>query len=247
MLIDCHCHLELLKDINGVIERAREKRVGIIVYNSVNLETMRYALKLSEEYDEVKVALGIYPIDALKLGDKELDENIEFIRKNKDKIIAIGEIGIDLKENKDTEKQKINFIKFLKLAKELNLPVIIHSRKAENEVTDILEKENMKNVVMHCFNGNFRLIDKIVSNGWMLTIPTNVTYSEHFQKVIEKVDIKNLLCETDSPFLHFIKGERNNEPANVVESYRKIAEIKKLDLDYVEKIIEENFNRLFSR
>jgi TatD DNase family protein len=98
---------------------------------------------------------------------------------------------------------------------------------------------------MHCFSGSFKLVNRIIENGWYLTIPTNVTFSEHFQKVVERVDIKSLLCETDSPFLHPIKGKHDNEPANIIESYRKIAEIKKLGLNEVEKIIENNFERLF--
>lgn len=245
MFIDSHCHLEMLKDIEDVVKRARKTKVGIIVYNSINFETMKYALELSEKYDEVKVALGIYPIETLKLTSKKLDEEIDFIRKNKKKIIAIGEIGIDLKESKDFESQKKNLVKFLDLAKELDLPMFIHSRGAEEKVIEILETEDMKKVIMHCFCGNFKLVDRIVQNGWMFSIPTNITFSEHFQKVVERVSISQLLCETDSPFLHPIKGERNNEPANVVEGYKKISEIKKISLKECEKIIEENFKRLF--
>jgi len=245
VFIDSHCHLETLKDIEKVVERARKANVGVIVYNSINFETMKYALSLAEKYNEIKVALGIYPIDALKLSDYELNKEIDFIRKNRKNIIGIGEVGIDLKESKDFKKQEINFVKFIRLAKELDLPVFIHSRGAEEKVIEILEKENMEKVVMHCFCGSLKLVDRIIGNGWMLSIPTNITFSEHFQKVVERVPIQSLLCETDSPFLHPVKGERNNEPGNVVESYRKISEIKKLSLKEVEKKIEDNFNRLF--
>ena len=269
MFIDSHCHLEMLKDISFVIERARKNKVGIIVYNSINFETMKYALDLSEKYSEVKVALGIYPIDALKLNETELKEQINFIRKNKKKIIAIGEIGIDLKESSDFEAQKDIFVKFIRLAQELNLPMFIHSRGAEERVIQILEEEKATKVVMHCFCGNFKLVDRIVKNGWMLTIPTNVTFSEHFQKVVERIPLDNILCETDSPFLHPIKGKRDNEPGNIIESYKMIAKIKKfpdenfsllksygtnekndfkikkLSLKEVEKKIEYNFKKLF--
>ena len=247
MLIDVHCHLELLKDIHSVIKRAREARVGIIVYNSVNFKTMNLALKFAEKYDEIKIALGIYPIDMLKLSEKEINEQIDFIRKNKDKILAIGEVGIDLKEAFEFEKQKNNFLKFINLAKELDIPLIIHSRKAEEKVIEILEKENVEKVVMHCFNGNFNLVDRIIKNNWMITIPTNVTNSEHFQKVVQMVSIENLLCETDSPFLHPIKGMHNNEPANVIESYKMIAKIKKISLAEVENKIENNFKDIFKK
>lgn len=245
VFIDCHCHLEMLKDVEKVIERARKKKVGIIVYNSVNLETMKYALQLGEKYKEIKVALGIYPIDALKLSDEEMDREMDFIKKNKNKIVAIGEVGIDLKENPDFSSQEKNFIKFIRLAKELDIPIIIHSRKAEKEIIEILEREKAEKVVIHCFMGNFKLVDRIIQNNWFFNIPTNVTFSEHFQKIVEKVDIKNLFCETDSPFLHPVKGMRDNEPANIIEGYRKISEIKKISLKECEKQIENNFLRLF--
>jgi TatD DNase family protein len=98
---------------------------------------------------------------------------------------------------------------------------------------------------MHCFNGGLKLVEKIIKNRWFLTIPANVTFSENFQKIVEKAPLNQLLCETDSPYLHPIKGKKDNEPANVIESYRKIAEIKRLDLKEVEEQIEQNFKRLF--
>jgi TatD DNase family protein len=241
MFIDTHCHLELLKDIPKAINNAKKAGVEIIVYNSVNLKTMKLALELGEKYNEVKVALGIDPIEMLKLTEDEIKEDINFIRKNKDKIIAIGEVGIDLKESSEFEKQKKNFSRFINLASELNIPLIVHSRKAEEKVIEILEKENCKKVMMHCFNGNFKLIKRIIENNWILSIPTNVTNSEHFQKIIEIVPIKNLLCETDSPFLHPIKGAFPNEPANVIESYKMISKIKKISLKETEEKIQNNF------
>ncbi|VVB78330.1 Tat-linked quality control protein TatD [uncultured archaeon] len=245
MFIDSHCHLELLKDIPAVMGMARKAEVGIIVYNSVNFDTMKLALKLSEEYPEIKVALGIYPIDMLKLEENEIKEQMDFIRKNKKKIIAIGEVGIDLMESSDFEGQKKNLELFILLSKELDLPLFIHSRKAEEKVIEILEENKCQKVIMHCFNGNFKLVERIIKNNWMITIPTNVTNSEHFQKIIEKVPLSNLLCETDSPFLHPVRGMHNNEPANIVESYKMIAKIKKMSLGEVEMEIEDNFNKAF--
>jgi len=142
------------------------------------------------------------------------------------------------------EKQKKTFQKFINLARELNIPIVIHSRKAEAEAIELLEKSEYKKIIMHCFNGNLKLVKKIIENGWFLSIPTNVKHAEHFQKVIELTPIEQLFCETDSPFLHPDK-KFPNEPANVVESYKKIAEIKKLSLKEVEKKIEENYKKLF--
>lgn len=243
--VDCHCHIDFYKDgeIKGIVEKAKEKEV-IILNAGVNVKTNRRILEIAEKYG-TKVSLGLYPIDALKMSDKEIDSELVFIEKNKDKIIAIGEVGMDFKEDdKEPSRQEEIFRKIIKLARKLDLPLIVHSRKAEKECLGVLESEKAKKVVMHCFNGNFKLIQRIVDNGWMITIPTNVVFSEHFQKVIGLVPIEQLLCETDSPYLHPLK-ERNNVPANVIESYGKIAEIKKISLDEARVRIFENYENLF--
>jgi TatD DNase family protein len=241
--IDAHCHLDFYDDkkIEEVVRRARKAGVKVIVCNGVNPASNRKVLELAARYLEIKVALGIYPTDALKMSSSEIDKELNFIREKAGQIIAIGEVGIDLKESNDLEKQGKTFQKVIDLALEIDKPLIVHSRKAEKEVIEMLEKNKVKKVIMHCFNGNFKLVQKIVENGWKLTVPTNVKHSEHFQHVIARVPVENLLCETDSPFLHPDK-ERDNEPANVVVSYEKIALIKGLQLKEVERKIERNFN-----
>lgn len=241
MFIDVHCHLDMLKEPEKLIENAKSKNV-LIVSNGVNGESNREILKLAGK--NVKICFGIYPIDALKLTEEEMDKEIDFIRKNSGKIIGIGEVGMDFKESNEKERQENVFKRFINLSMELNKPIIVHSRKAEAECIEVLERFKAKKVIMHCFSGNFKLVRRIIDDGWYLTIPTSVTFSEHFQKVAEMTDIKQLLCETDSPYLHPEK-KFPNEPANVVESYRKISEIKKIDLKKVEKQIEGNFNKLF--
>ncbi|MEK6823494.1 MAG: TatD family hydrolase [Nanoarchaeota archaeon] len=254
MFIDIHSHLDLCKNIPGIIENARKLNVKILTHG-VNSKSNRKILELKERFPEINLALGIYPTDALNsgegsaessLGEKAIDSEIEFIKKNKEKVFAIGEVGIDLKENSEQtlETQKENLKKFVNLARELNVPIIIHSRKAEKECVNLLEKLNYNKIIMHCFSGNMKLVERIINNQWHLSIPANVKHSEHFQKIIEKTPLKQLFCETDSPFLHPDKL-RDNEPANVIESYKKIAEIKKMSLAEVEKIIEENYGKLF--
>jgi TatD DNase family protein len=248
MFIDVHCHITYYSNekIKDIIDRARKQNVSIIVENAVDSKDFSRILDLSIKYPEIKAVLGIYPIDALKLNDEELDEKIEFIRKNSNNIIAIGEVGLDLKWSKELEKQKKQFKKFIDLAIELDKPIIIHSRQAEKEAISILLQNKAKKVVMHCFNlDKQNLIKKIVKVGWFFSIPTYIGYSKTFQNLVKEVPIENLLCETDSPYLHPIRGKRDNEPGNVIESYKKIAEIKGLNLQEVEQKIEENFKRLF--
>ncbi|MEK6926980.1 MAG: TatD family hydrolase [Nanoarchaeota archaeon] len=244
--IDIHCHLERYENFEKIIENARTRDVKIILAQGINVETNRIVLKLAEKYPEVKVCLGIYPIDALKMSDKEINSEIEFIRKNKNKIAGIGEVGIDFKEDlNEHERQKKVFRKFVQLSMDLDIPIIVHSRKAEKEGIEILEEMKAEKVIMHCFCGNRKLEERIIKNGWYLTIPTSVTRSQQFQERAKNCPIEQLFCETDSPFLHPDKiGE--NEPANVMRAYEKIAEIRGMKLEEVKKKIWENFEKLFS-
>lgn len=249
MFIDVHCHLDLLKDISGVVQRAEKAGVGKMITAGVDYETNRKVMGYVEEFDSVLGALGVYPIDGLKMSKKGLEEEINFIRKNKDKIVAIGEVGLDFKKSEDLEDKKRQeeiFIKFINLSKELDKVLIVHSRKAEERCIEILERLMTKKVVMHCFCGKKKLVERIIENGWLLSIPGNVNYSHQFQEIVTESEIGSLLCETDSPFLHPFR-KRDNEPKNVIESYKKIAELKNMGLSDVEMKVEANFSRLFGQ
>lgn len=244
--IDVHCHLEMIeKDMGEIIGNADKKDVKIIVANSVGKESNMKVLELAKKYGSVKAALGLYPIDALKLKDNEITKILGDIEENKDKIVAIGEVGLDFKESDEKKKQIDLFERIVRLSIDIDKPIIVHSRKAENECIEILDKLKAKKVIMHCFSGNFNLVKKIIDSKWYLTIPTSVKNSEHFQKIIKECPIKQLLCETDSPYLHPDK-DFPNTPDNVIESYKKIAEIKRISLKEVEKTIESNYKKLFA-
>lgn len=245
VFIDVHAHLDYSESVAGKVERAKEAGVEIIVSNGTDKKSNRRVIEIIGEFDEVKAALGVYPIDALKMDPEELNEEIEFIREHEDDIVAIGEVGIDLKENKDLEKQTENFKRFIDLAMDLDKPIIVHSRKAEKEVIKMLEESGIKKVVMHCFSGKSSLVNRIVRNGWMLSVPTNVVYSDQMRGLVKRVPIAQILCETDSPFMHPEK-KRNNEPKNVIEGYKVIAEIKEMKLEDVEEQVEENYESMFS-
>jgi len=249
MYIDAHCHLDMLEKegIDRVIDRAKKKNVKIVLTDGVNLKTNRKSLKLSEIYGEVKACLGIYPDEALKLSEDKIREEINIIRRNKEGVFGIGEVGLDFSGEKsegDKRKQRMVFQEFIELSIELGVPITVHSRKAEEECIEMLEDSNAKKVVMHYFSGKLKLIDRIVENGWLLSVPTAVKNSEHFQNIIKKVDIKNLLCETDSPYSHPDK-KFPNEPSNVIESYKQIAKIKNIDLKDCERKIQSNFEKIY--
>jgi TatD DNase family protein len=252
--VDVHAHLDYKdfdNDLDKVIDNARKAGVKKIICNGVSQESNRKVLEISKKYDIVDAGIGIYPPDALseEIGKEvkiDIDEELKFFEENLEKIICIGEIGLDYKNVKDKELQKQIFIKQVEFAKKHNLPIIVHSRQAEDDVIDILEKINYKKVILHCFSGKKSLVKKGAELGFYFSIPTHVVRSETMQNIVREVNINKLLTETDSPFLSPFKGKRN-EPAFVVESVKKIAEIKGFEFKEVENNILMNFINLFGK
>tara|TARA_Y100000310_G_C20485504_1_gene716675 strand:- start:95 stop:835 length:741 start_codon:yes stop_codon:yes gene_type:complete len=244
MLVDVHAHLseKIFSDkLDSVIGDAKKKGVVAIIENGMNVKNNRKVLELSSKYDIVKPALGIHPVDAVKKFDVE--KEIEFISKQD--VIAIGEIGLDLFHNSKLEKQKEVFEKLIAVAEKRKLPVIVHSRKAEKEVISMLESSKLKRIVMHSFTGKKGLVKKIEDNGWWLSIPPVVVRSSHFQGIVERVSMSNLLTETDSPYQSPYL-DKINQPSYVSLSVKEIVKIKKLTKDEVVKLIYMNFQKVFS-
>jgi len=245
ILVDVHAHLDhklFNGNVDKIIENSRKNGVKAIITNGVNPGTNRIALELAEKYDIVKAALGVYPIDSLNV---DIDKEIKFIEKNKDKLVAIGEVGLDYYWDKDhIDKQKQVFEKFIQLAERIKKPIIVHSRKAEADAVDILKTSRLKKVVMHCFSGNFKLVKEIDDNGWYFSIPANIVKSRQFQMITEKTNISRLLTETDAPFLSPFPN-RINEPSFVIETIKKIAEIKQMDEEEVANNIFMNYQNVF--
>lgn len=241
LLTDVHAHLTYFseEELVKVVENAIKSDVKVIISNGLNLEDNEKTLKIAEKYDIVKSALGIYP----NMYEK-LEENIELIRKNKDKIIAIGEVGMDFKQNENVEEQKNVFERVIKIGEELKKPIIIHSRQAEKEVIEILETFNAKKIVMHCFTGKKKFLLRAKENGYYFTVPTNVVKSKQIQDIVNHVNMDRLFTETDCPYLSPYP-DKKNEPAFVIESVKKIAEIKKMDAEEVANNIFKNYQQLF--
>ncbi|MDP3765817.1 MAG: TatD family hydrolase [Nanoarchaeota archaeon] len=257
LLADIHTHLDhplLINRIDEIIYRAKNAGLKRIITNGINPETNRISLELSKKYDIVKCAMGLYPRSALKketesgeypskIVDFDVDKEIDFIRKNKNNIVAISEVGLDFVDGED--KQQIeDFEKMIKLAEELKKPIVVHSRKAEQKCIEMLESSTNKRIIMHCFSGKKLLVKRIADNGWFLTAPTIVVRSQQFHDIVKNVTISNLFCETDSPYLSPYK-EKSNEPSFVIESYNKIAEIKNMDVVEVINNIYMNWQEVF--
>ena len=246
MLIDVHAHLDFSQfnaDRDGVIMRARDE--GVIIINSgLGTTGIKKTLTLIEKYDNVYASLGLTPTE---FGKTEIDETIELIRQNREKIVAIGEVGLDYYWVKDKDKraqQIINFQRFVDLSHELRLPLVIHSRDAEEDLLKILKEQNIK-ALMHCFGGDAVLATEAVKDGHLISIPANLAHSKQKQAVVKVVPLESLVLETDSPYLSTVPKARN-EPVNIRKTAEKIAEIKGVDYGVVEAATTANAKKFFS-
>jgi TatD DNase family protein len=247
MLVDVHAHLDEFDEgeLGVLMEKAQKIGLKTVITNGTNPRTNRTCLALAEKYKLVKPALGLYPTNALEMKPEEIDAELEFIAKSKNEIVAVGEVGLDYYWITDkNEQQKEIFAKIIKLCEKLKKPIIVHSRKAEEDVVAMLEKSKIKHIIMHCFGGRLSLVKRCRDYGWYFSIPANIGRSSHFQRIVEEVPISQLLTETDSPYLSPV-GKSRNDPTNVLESVKKIAEIKKLDPEECSKLIYMNYQKIF--
>ncbi len=259
LLVDVHAHLDFphfSKDLKEVVERARNAGVAAIISQGVHHASNKRTLALAAKYDIVRPALGLYPLNArnVEVHDEEdddfdrhsvsVDDTLKFIREHAKEIVAIGEVGIDLKFSDDEQHQVNNFTRILQLSNAIKRPVIIHSRKAEKLVLDILEDGKHERAVLHCFSGGKKLIRRAVELGYPLTVTSNANRLQHFQLVARTVPTRQLLTETDAPYLSPVAGERN-EPANVKTAVEVIAKEKELTPDEAARLVYMNYQRLF--
>jgi len=205
-------------------------------------------LKNLKKYDIIYYALGLYPEEIEKMNDNDIEKIFKFIEENKDrKFLAIGEIGLDFSnvDEDKIKKQKIYFEKFLELADKLKKPVIIHTRKAEKDVLDILTSYNNKKV-LHTF-WKPSLIDRAIEINCYLSIPAIVYRDPGFQKIVKDVPLEFILTETDSPYLDPIeKGKAANNSWKIIYSLKTISEIKDIGEKELEEIIFNNFVKVYN-
>ena len=249
MLVDTHCHVfrEYYEDLEQVIIRAKDKGVGALIVNGYDMSSNREVLELVKKYDIVYGALGIQPENLNELND----ENISFIEEhiNDDKIVAVGEIGLDYHYDLDKERQKDLFKRQLDIARKYNKPVIVHSRDCIQETYDILKMYNIKGI-MHCYSGSVEMAKKFVEIGFFLGIGGISTFknSRKVVEVIKNIPIEYILLETDCPYLtpEPYRGKRN-EPAYIPLILERICSLKSLNYKDVEEVMTSSIFRLFDK
>ena len=255
-LVDVHAHLDNEKfasDLPAVIGRWKANGVVAVIAQGLNHESNVKTLELAKLDPTIKVALGLYPCEATAVRVRDgyvrstsvgVVETLRFIQEHADEIVAIGEVGLDLQESDDIEAQRDVLRAIIRLAKRIHKPVILHSRKAEKEVLDLLEEEGMARAVLHCFTGSRKILERGVRMGLFFSIPTSVVRNQQFRENAALVPIGQLLTETDAPYMAPMKDLRN-EPANVRDAIAAIAEIKRLDPTEAANAIYHNYQKLF--
>jgi TatD DNase family protein len=244
-LIDTHCHLTfegLREDVAAVIERSKAAGVTGWITVGTDPQENQKTIELVDKFDNMYAAVGIHPHDA-KIVTHEILKELRDIAQNKN-IVAIGETGLDYHYNFSShDEQRKVFAEHLKIAAELNLPVIIHCREAFDETMEILEQHggSVKRVVFHCFSGSAEQAKIILDKGFYISFTGVVTFknAEKVRQAAEVVPLDRMIVETDAPYMspEPMRRQKINEPALMVHTARRLAELKGMDLaDFAEEV-----------
>lgn len=288
MFIDTHCHLdfpEFEQDRDIVIQRAKAQGIDYIVNIGSSLKGSKDSVELAKKYDLIYASVGLHPHDADKFS-QEIEADLKTLAKE-DKVVAIGEIGLDYFKNyskpdgstsltigpewnRRAENQRLTFMSLLKLAKDLGLPVVIHSRQAQEEILEILKNAMPKKSVVHCFSGDENFLKSCLNLGFFISFTCNITYpaklsnsgqdpagengavkrdkkAQNLRNLVKMTPLDRLMLETDAPFLapEGLRGKRN-EPMYVKSLAEEIARIKGISIEEVAKVTTETAKKFFN-
>ncbi len=250
-LIDVHCHIDdesFSKDLDKVLEHAKSVGVSKIITSALTMDSVKKTEEIVKKYEGfIYYTVGL---DYSILDESKLQEMMDYVRANKDKILGIGEVGLDFfifRNAKLQEENKKFFKKWIELAIELDLPLVVHSRSAGKYAIMMLLESGITKVLMHAFDGSIGYASLGAKRGFLFSIPPSVVRSEQKQKLVKHLSLDNLALESDAPVLGPEKGIRN-APSNVVISAGKIAELKKVPfLEVCRKTTENALNLFFKR
>lgn len=255
MLVDSHCHLDFDDfegDLEEIIEKAKGKGISAILNAGNNINELENQLKISEKYPFIFTAAGVHPHNASEYVGLTAQDIIS--RTEHKKVVGIGECGLDYYYDYSPKDVQIKiFLEHIKAAQETGLPLIIHNRESDDDLMQILD-ENYKIKPflgeIHCFSSSQKLADYALSIGFYLSASGMITFNKsgELRDIFEKVPLDRLLVETDAPYLAPVpkRGQRN-QPANVVYTAEKLAQIKDVSFEELTEITTNNFFSLFRK
>ena len=244
---DAHCHLTppwfTLEQVEKVVKECSTAKVNIIINSAIMPENYEFGLK-TELLPSIFLTVGL---DYSVYSDNTIKNFKEFVMKHKSKIKAIGEIGLDHHWVKDSNEQK-NQAKYFAILSEFaienNFPLVIHSRKAEQEAINILKDLEAEKVLMHCFDGNEEELKEIIDNDWYVSVPTSAVYRKRYMKRTKLIPIEQLMLETDSPF-HSLKHGENNTPCSIPILVRHLAKFLEIEEKDVQNQTTKNVKKFY--
>jgi len=255
MLVDSHCHLDFpdfAPDLDSIVARAAEAGIGRIVTISTRVRRLSELIAIAEKYDNVYCSVGTHPHHADEEDGIPADELAELTRHPK--VVALGEAGLDyFYDNGSPQAQARGFRAHIAAARATGLPLVIHTREADEDCGRILEEEAARGAfraVLHCYTGGRELAMKAIALGLSISFTGILTFkkSEALRALAAELPADRIMVETDAPYLApgKFRGKRN-EPAYVVEVARVLAEARGVSLDEIARQTTENFFRLFSK
>ncbi len=234
-MIDAHCHLQEFEDLQAVISNASSAGITGMICAGADLESSKKAVEIAEKFEQVYATVGVHPESN---DDPSKIENLI----NLPKVIAVGECGLDTDNPREIELLKTQ----IDLAKKYNLPLMVHNRKQDKKILEILG--DYPKVMLHCFTGDMVFMKECVKRGWYISFGGIVTFksSHELREVAKAVPEDKLLIETDAPYLapEPVRGSRNT-PENVKIVAAKVAEVRNTSINQIEKITSDNCKRLF--
>lgn len=251
-MIDTHCHIDFEdydKDRDEVINRAKNK-LDAVINSGIGYESNQGVLELCNQYEGfLYPSFGYHPVSSQNCSDEELKQTHKHLIDNINNIVAIGEVGMDyfyVKDKALREKQREIFLTFIEIANDYKVPLLMHVRDCEKKALNIvLDYDDIPYVIFHCFSGSLKTAKRIMEHdNYYMSFSTMLCYSKAHQDLIKEISLDNVLTETDSPYLAITK-ETRNEPANVVNAVKKIAEIQNTDINTVDEITTRNACEVF--
>lgn len=254
MFVDSHCHLDYLQKDNNlkdIVDRANRNEVKTLLTISTRLDETSMIQGIASQFDNVFCSVGIHPSESEEVKDFSIEELAECLMQKADtKTIALGETGLDYYyDNSDRDVQKRSFLSHIQASKTTGLPLIVHTRDAEEDTITLLKDANATGVI-HCFTGSPELARACLDLGYYISISGIVTFKkvDSLQEIVKWLPLDRILIETDSPYLAPIPYRgKPNEPSYVVHVAEKVAELKGISVKRVGEATTENFFNLFPK
>tara|TARA_B110000858_G_C17691939_1_gene421651 strand:- start:79 stop:849 length:771 start_codon:yes stop_codon:yes gene_type:complete len=255
MIIDSHCHLNYLNDsisLNEVLTNAKLCDIELLLNIATKSSEFDNLIKISNIYDQVYFTLGIHPHEANDFNDETVKKIYDNVYNRK--FLGIGEMGLDYFYNHSDKSTQISaFEKQIEISQDLDIPIIVHMRDAEEDTLKIF-RNNLKkksfNGVIHCFTGTQRFADEVIEMGFYISASGIITFkkSENLRNIFSTLPDDRILVETDSPYLspEPLRGKKN-QPSHIIHTIKKLAEIRNTNYDFLATLTKKNFLTLFNR